>query len=195
MIPAMPGPAPQLHRYDASSYFALADEGLVAPDQKVELLDGIIVAMAPQSPLHAAAVRYVESALRDAFPRGTVIRTRLPFVAGDSSVPEPDVAVVAGDKRDYIDRHPGSALLIVEIAIATVAQDRLTKAVIYAAAGVPDYWIVHPGEEWVEVHREPAEAAAGYRRRDRFEGDSILELDGMVGVRVPCRQLFPRLAV
>jgi len=155
----MPGPAPRLHRYDASSYFALADEGLVAPDEKIELLDGIIVAMAPQSPLHAAAVCCVESALRGAFPRGTVIRTRLPFVASDSSVREPDVAVVAGDKRDYIDRHPGSALLIVEIAIATVAQDRLTKAAIYAAAGHSVPRSVDPGgapqSRAVIVHHPP----------------------------------------
>lgn len=191
----MPLHAPQLPRYDVSSYYALAEEGLVSPDERIELLDGIIVAMAPQSPLHAAAVYYVENALRDAFPRGTVIRTQMPIVASNSSVPEPDVVVLAGNKRDYIDRHPGSALLIVEVAIATVAQDRLTKAAIYAAAEVPNYWIVHPAEEWVEIHRDPDMHAGTYRRREKVGGDAILELDRVAGVQVLARQLFPRRAV
>ena len=191
----MPVHEPQLRRYDVSGYFGLVEKGLISPDERIELLDGLIVAMAPQSPLHAAAVHCVEEALREVFPRGTVIRVQMPFVASNFSVPEPDVAVLPGHKRDYIDRHPGSALLVVEIAIATVAQDRLTKAGIYAAAGVPNYWIVHPAEEWVEVHRKPDANAGVYRRRDTAGGDAILDLDDVQAVRVAARQLFPRRAI
>jgi len=62
------------------------------------------------------------------------------------SVPQPDVAVLAGDEKDLVRRHPSTALLVVEVAVTTVAQDRLTKARIYAAAGVSNYWIVSPAE-------------------------------------------------
>lgn len=179
-------------RYDVDRYFALAEAGVIAPDERTELLDGIIVAMAPQSPLHAAAVYRVECALRDAFPPHTIIRGQLTFVAGPMSVPEPDIAVVAGTESDYLDRHPSTALLVVEVALTSVAQDRLTKAGIYAGAGAMNYWIVQPDKEWVEVYSGVRAEHRVYDSVVRVGPDAVLELDGVAGVKVRASDLFPR---
>jgi Uma2 family endonuclease len=91
--------------------------------------------------------------------------THLTFVAGEFSVPEPDIAVVAGCLEDYDHVHPHEALLIVEVADTSLVQDRLTKAGIYAAAAIPEYWIVDVRGQRVEVHRQPAAAERRYELR------------------------------
>jgi Uma2 family endonuclease len=77
------------------------------------------------------------------------------LLAGHHSVPEPDVAVGPGGGADYEHVHPTTALLVVEVADSSLLQDRLTKAAIYAAAGIPELWIVNVRDEWVEVARTP----------------------------------------
>jgi len=66
------------------------------------------------------------------------------------SVPEADVAVVALDPHDYLRAHPTTALLVVEVSDSSLPQDRLTKARIYAGAGIPEYWIVDLVHERIE---------------------------------------------
>ncbi len=181
-------------RIDVKRYYELVECGIVSPDDRIELLDGIIVAMAPSSPLHAAGVYRVECALRAAFPPGTVIRGQSSLVASSWSVPEPDVAVLHGRESDYVHRHPATALLVVEVSVSTVAQDRLTKTRIYAAAGVNNYWIVNPAEEWVEVYRRVNPELRVYSDIRQFGSGSILEPDAAPGVTVPAEALFPSRA-
>jgi len=140
--------------YTVDEYFALVEAGRLDPDARVELLEGVIVGKSPQTPRHAATVSLVQKALVPAFDDGLVMNQR-PFIASDRSSPEPDVAVVPGTERDYVERHPSSALLVVEVADSSLSQDRLTKSRIYAAAGVPECWIVNLVDEVVEVHRSP----------------------------------------
>ena len=182
---------PPTSRCDATTYFALAEEGLIAPDERTELLDGVIVAMPPQSPLHAAAVYRVETVLRGVFPPGTVIRPQMSLFADMDSVPEPDIAVIEGDEVDFVTRHPSTALLVVEVAVSTAAQDRLTKSRIYAAAAVKNYWIVKPDEEWVEVYRDVRPAMRAYASGNRFEPGDLLQLDGAPGITIAATELFP----
>ena len=136
-------------------YFALVDEGLLGPDDRVELLEGVVVAMPPGNPPHDAAVSMTTRALHRAVGDRAAIRCQLSLVQGPYSVPEPDVVVVPGREDDYAGAHPTTALLVVEVAASSLPQDRLTKARIYAAAGVPEYWIVNLRDDVVEVYRAP----------------------------------------
>src|SRR5262245_41919134 len=149
-------------RVTREQYFALVDRGVLAEDDRVELLEGVIVAMAPEGPRHAGVGELVAGALRAALGDRAHVRTAHPFDASAWSVPEPDVAVVPGKARDYLDHHPSAAHLLVEVAESSLPQDRLTKAPIYAAAGIPEYWIVNLRQEHVEVHRSPETAARRY---------------------------------
>jgi len=82
----------------------------------------------------------------------------------------------------------------VEVSISTVAQDRLSKTRIYAAAGVNNYWIVNPAEEWVEVYRSVNPELRVYSDIRRFASGSILDLDAAPDVTVPADALFPSRA-
>jgi Uma2 family endonuclease len=142
-------------RYTRERYLALVGDGVLDPDARVELLEGVIVGMPPESPAHAAATDRVAEVLRRVVGSGVAIRIQHPLDAGAHSVPEPDVAVVPGRAEDYATAHPAAALLVVEVADASLVQDRLTKTAIYAAAGIPEYWIVNLRDDHVEVHRTP----------------------------------------
>ena len=154
--------APAPTRYTSEQYFGLAERGVLRPDDRVELLEGVVVAMAPHTPRHASAIRRIDGALRKAAGERAVVSIQLPYLAGPHSVPVPDVAVLPGEAADYDTVHPASALLLVEVADSSLAQDRLTKAGIYAAAGVPEYWIVNLADDVVEVLRAPDVAGRRY---------------------------------
>jgi Uma2 family endonuclease len=153
------GPPP----ISVDAYFRLVETGALSEDDRVELLEGVVVAMAPRNARHDAAVSLTHEALREAIGREAAIRGQCALVIGVRSVPEPDVAVVPGALRDYDTRHPTTALLVVEVADSSLPQDRLTKARLYAAAEIPEYWIVNLRDDRLEVSRDPDPAAALYR--------------------------------
>lgn len=149
--------------YTVDEYFALVDAGALSPDDRVELLEGVVVDMSPQTARHASAVGRVRRALESAFGEGVVIRDQVPWLASSRSGPEPDLVVVPGKWEDYDTRHPSEALLVLEVADTSLRQDRLTKARIYAEAGVPDYWLINLVDDVVEVHRSPDTTERRYR--------------------------------
>ncbi len=144
----------------------MIEAGVLSTEDRVELVDGDIVAMTPQKSRHAAAVRLTQIALDRAFGDGVDVRTQLPLALDPDSEPEPDVAVVSGAPRDYIDEHPSTALLVVEVADSSLIFDRTVKAAVYARGGIADYWIVNLIDRLLEVHRAPersGEAPRGWR--------------------------------
>jgi Uma2 family endonuclease len=191
MAIAVPPAGPVPERYTAERYLALIDEGVLGPDDRVELLEGVIVAMAPQSPRHAAAASRVSDALRAAVSTRAAVRDEKPFMGGPYSVPEPDVAVIPGRHADYEAAHPSRAVLLVEASDSSLVQDRLTKTAIYAAAGVPEYWIINLRDDCVEVFQAPDPEARVYtRRRIAGRGDE-LTLVALPDARVLVDDLLP----
>lgn len=189
-IPAPTDPA-ALHRYTAERYFALVTDGVLSEDDRVELLEGVIVSMAPSDPEHSTGVGRVDDALRSAIGARATIRSQAPLAVGAWSVPEPDIAVVPGQRSDYDHAHPTNALLVVEVAKSSVGQDRLTKATIYAAAGIPEYWIVNVRDDQVEVFRDPDREAALYRCRTIAPRGARIALVAFADASVAVDDLLP----
>ena len=167
----------------------MAETGILRPDERVELVDGEILSMAPQKSPHATAVQLAQEALRAAFGDGFTVRPQLPLALDDANEPEPDLAVVAGSPRDYRDAHPSTALLVVEVAETSHARDRGVKKALYARARISEYWIIDLVERAVEVYRSPH--GTDYRDHRRLgEGDSIAPL-ACAGNRVRVTDLLP----
>jgi Uma2 family endonuclease len=172
-------------------YLGLVDAGVLGPDDRVELLEGVVVAMAPQNPPHAAGVARANLAVLEVLRGRAHVRPQLSLVL-ERSVPEPDIAVVPGTADDYQTSHPRTALLVIEIADSSLKQDRLSKAAIYAAAGIPEYWIVNLVEEVVEVMRQPDPEAARYRGVRAVARGERLELVALPGAALDAAELLPR---
>ncbi len=134
-------------------YDAIVAAG-VFDDERVELLEGVIVAMSPNDPPHASPVDLLNEILTPAVVGRARVRVQLGLIAVDESEPEPDVAVVP--VGDYSREHPASAHLVVEVADSSLRKDRLVKAPLYARSGFREYWLVNVRAKVVEVHRGPS---------------------------------------
>ena len=100
------------------------------------------------------AHREITELLTVALAGRAAVRIQLPLALSEESEPEPDVAIVPAG--DYDEAHPGTALLVIEVAHASLAKDSSLKAELYAAAGIPEYWVVDIPHRVVQVHAAPA---------------------------------------
>ena len=126
--------------------------------RRFELIDGELFDKTGQNPPHAYAVRAVNAWLNAIYPRNTVL-VQLPIEAGtddrDTSLPEPDLAVIAEDKSEYKTHHArgDEVLLVIEVADTSLRQHMLRKRDLYARAGVAEYWVVDLDNRRIIVHR------------------------------------------
>ncbi|MFZ5469736.1 MAG: Uma2 family endonuclease [Myxococcota bacterium] len=147
----------QLRPLRRTEYDRLVELGAFDEDEHVELLSGMLVAMSPLGPDHAAVISWLTQELVHALRRRAEVRVQLPLALSDDSEPEPDLTVVP--PGDYRAAHPTHAWLVVEVANATLRKDRLIKARLYAEAGIPEYWIVNLADQVLLVHRQPVSGA------------------------------------
>lgn len=146
----------------------IVESGALA-GQRVELLDGIITEMSPQSPEHAAIIQRLSTYLAAANADG-VLRVQCPLAVSGDSVPEPDLAVVNGPSSRT--EHPSTAALVIEVAVSSHELDRGVKADLYASAEVATLWIVDVPGGTIEVRTEPR--AGVYRRVTVYRsGDTV----------------------
>ena len=145
LIPRQAGPL------TIAQYHELIDRGAV---DSSELIRGALVGKMSKSPLHTAItarlLRHLTLSLPDCW-----VRKEDPLTFTDSE-PEPDISVVPGRIEDFPDGHPKTARLVVEVSISSAHLDR-EKGVLYAEAGVEEFWLVLPEEKAVEVHTAPRE--------------------------------------
>lgn len=144
-------------------YEQLIERGIFKPDERLELIGGLLVAREPQRDTHAFGAELAAAALQKAFGGGYRVRAQLPVALDDESEPEPDVSVVRGSLAQADRTLPSRPELIVEVAESSLTFDRREKASLYARARVEDYWIVNLVSRVLEVFREPvADARAPY---------------------------------
>jgi len=124
-------------------------------ENRLELVDGLLVLRESKTPPYAATVRRADDALREAFSEGFHVRPFAPVALDDDSEPEPDLSVVRGTIDDYAHEHPSRPVLIVEVSLTTLDFDREIKSSLYARAGIVDYWIVNLVDLVLEVRRRP----------------------------------------
>ena len=178
-------------RYTVAQYFDLVRQGVLQPDDRVELLEGVIVVMSPKNPWHDSAVNFTNQALFRAIGSRAAVRCQSTLLLEPGSAPEPDIAVVPGATGDYAAVHPKTALLVVECADWSLPQDRLSKSRLYAAAGIVEYWIVSRRDDAVEVFRDPDRATAIYRSRRLARRGERIALVALSDVDVAVADLMP----
>ena len=153
---------PDLHRFamrlDVARYHRLCESGILP--EKTELLAGIVVSKMGKSPLHTWTVQFLADWLRLLLDVRQTLRIEQPLTLTDSE-PEPDLAIVPGERDDFRRVHPETALLVIEVAITTQELD-LAKAEIYAAAGIQEYWLVAPEEKTVRRFEKPDSKSRRY---------------------------------
>ena len=176
-----------LRRFTAEDVRRMVDAGILLEDEPVELIDGGLVVVSPQGPLHRSIAVVVHELLQRAFGAGFHVQDHSPVDAGPDSLPEPDVAVVRGSPRDFVARLPNGAdvPLLVEVSVTSHRMDE-RKAGDYAAGGFAEYWQVQVPERRLVVRSSPT--AGEYRVvRIYVEGDAV----PVAGATIPVAELLP----
>jgi Uma2 family endonuclease len=186
---------PQLHVWTTAEYRAVIETG-VFDGRRVELLEGAVVEMSPVGSAHEVVVSLATRALERAFVGAYYVRTQMTLDLSPHSMPLPDVLVVPGTMRDYLDAPPKQCLLLVEVSESSLSYDRTTKASLFALMGIGDYWIVNLQQKRLEVYRDPIEdPRARYGQHYRTvlmlgPTDVIVPL-ALPDVEIPVRDLLP----
>ncbi len=186
---AVPAPLVDLPpwRIPLDRYHALIESGFFDDDDRLELLEGVLVEMSPKGEGHDDLITWLTMRLAPALVGRADVRIQSALtLAPSGSEPEPDVAVTALDvERPY---HPGTALLIIEVAVTSLGRDRLAKSRLYAQAGVPEYWIVDVAGEAVEVRTQPH--GDGYAQIRTARPPEVLVPQSTGAPEVPLAELF-----
>lgn len=162
-----------IHRLDLDAYDRVVASGALEGEH-VELLDGLVVDMSPQSPAHAAVL---EALVEHFAGSGLRMRVQSPLRIRPNCEPEPDLALLA--EPPPAGAHPSTALLTVEVAVSSQMIDRNLKADRYAQADIPTYWLVDVPGRAVEVRTSPG--PRGYERCETYREGAVVPspLDGV----------------
>lgn len=152
----VPGP----YCFSRDEYYRLGEINFF-DDSKVELIGGEILTVPPQSNWHANGIEALAEFFRQAFGSNCWVRVQMPLDLSPNSVPDPDVAVVDGARATYrTKRNPTTALIVAEVSESTLRDDQTRKMSLYAASGIPEYWIANLVKRQLEVHCEPVADAS-----------------------------------
>jgi Uma2 family endonuclease len=149
-VPASP---PRNLLWTVDQFHYLGDLGMFE-GRRAMLIDGVIVEEGAMNPPHRIALELSTEALRTAFGPGWRVCVQMPLVLGQSTDPEPDIAVVAGSPRGAA-AHPTAAALVVEVADSSLRYDTTVKLAVYAAGSIRDYWVVDVNARQLLVFRDP----------------------------------------
>jgi Uma2 family endonuclease len=177
-------------RFTADEVWQMIETGVLSEDEPLELLEGELVVVNAQGPIHQTLSERTRRLLEQAFGEGVHGRTHSTIDAGDDDLPEPDVVILRGEVDDYLDRVPTAAdiLLVVEVSRTSLQADR-RKARIYARAGVSVYWLVNLPAQHLEVYASPSPDGENVERRTYSAADEV-PVPG-TDARLPVRHLLP----
>ena len=176
--------------FSVADYHRMVGAGILTEDDRVELLEGVIVLMSPQNDPHAHAIEVLTDTLVPQVKGRFRVRVQLPLTLGDRSEPEPDLAVVPLPEPGTPARNRRAALMVIEVTGDSLRKDRLVKSRIYARAGIAEYWIVDLEERCIEISRDPDPEAGVYRTALKASPGEELLSSAVSGVSVFVSELF-----
>ena len=168
----------------------MGEVGILGERDRVELIEGELVAMSPVGSYHHGTVNKLNHALVQAVGERAVVSVQGPVRLDDFSEPEPDFALLKPRPDFYCDAHaqPANVLLLIEVADTSLNYDRTVKRTLYARHAIPEFWIVDLASGEVEVSREPK--ADGYTAVERIGRDGDLTPELLPGVHIQAATLF-----
>jgi Uma2 family endonuclease len=180
----IPGVRERISRLSVAEYHRLDEYN--ENGRRTELIRGIVIEKMSKSPLHRNVCSRLFKLLLASVPAGFTVWKEEPLTLADSE-PEPDISVTAGDEKAFEHEHPGTAHLVVEVAVSSAALDR-ENASLYAEAMVREYWIVLGELQKVEVYRRPQ--SGRYQETSVYNVDDVITLSSIPNLHVPVEKIF-----
>jgi Uma2 family endonuclease len=179
------------HRLTVEEYHRMAQAGVLAPDARVELIEGEVIDMAPIGSRHWSVVNRLNRMLTLAVGEQAIVSVQSPLRLGPRSEPQPDLTLLKPQNDFYAHSLPTTAdtLLVVEVADTTGAYDRQVKLPLYARHGVPELWIVDLEMAVLRVCRQPA--GETYREIETLAAPGLQAIAALPGVTIDLAGILP----
>ena len=149
--------SPMYRKFTVDEYYRMAEVGILHPDERVELIDGDILLMAPIGPLHNSGVMRLNETLVALLRGRCVVMPQGAMRLSRFSAPEPDLALLKLRADYYVNSlpTPDDIVLVIEVSNTTLAYDRGTKVSLYAQANIPETWVMNLVEDCIETFTGP----------------------------------------
>ena len=184
---------PKVRKFTVAEYYRMAEVGILAPEERVQLIEGEIILMPPQSPPHAGTrnkcYRLLYLAENDRFHT----RIQNPLRLDNYSEPEPDVILMRPRADNYITAHPNPAdtFVVLEVSDSTLEFDRNRKAQVYGRSGVAQTLVLNLPEDCIENFTEPG--PPGYGRHTIHRRGDKIRLIALPDLELAVEDLLPLL--
>jgi len=173
---------PRRHRISVDEYYRMAEVGEIAPDARVELIDGEIIDMPPIGDPHMATVDRLNALLIRAVGNRAIVRCQGAVQLGDFSMPQPDFALLAPRADYYSTRHAVAEdiFLAIEVSDTTLSYDRGRKMELYARRRLPELWVIDVNSRRLHLYKRPSESA--YLDVSSLEAPRTMSIERLPGV-------------
>jgi len=182
--------ASRLRRLTATEYMRMVDAGFFGERERLELIEGVLCQMSPQSVVHARIIQMLGALIFPQLSAQQLLRVQLPLQLGELSVPEPALAVVSREEGTRRDSHPRHALLVIEVARGSLREDRTTKGALYARHDIPEFWLMDVERQRVEVYRQPDVESAAYSERTTVQPSDVLTSQAVPRLSIPLKDIW-----
>jgi Uma2 family endonuclease len=185
-------PAASIRQLTVNEYHRMGEAGIFAESERVELIEGQLIAMSPIGSPHFAAVNTLNRLLVRAVGDLAIVSVQNPVRLNDRSEPEPDLTLIRPRDDEYRSALPGppDVLLIIEVASSSIDYDRGVKLDLYARHNISEVWIVNLDLARVEVYRSPNVNCGSYSECSHIYGDGTVEIASLPGVVIHVAPIF-----
>ena len=179
-----------VHKFTVDEYMRMTEAGILAREDKVELVDGVIFEMAPIGRPHGRRTHRLARLFGRMVPEDVEVSIQSTIRLSDRTAPEPDIALLTPEASLDEDNIPASQgiLLIVEIADSSLSTDRGPKALRYAQSGIPELWSFILDTDEIEVSRQPT--PEGYADVRRLGPGDTLTIQALPGIQISMDELL-----
>lgn len=184
-------------KFTIDEYHRLVDLGFFTENERIELIRGEIIDMAPKRTPHSVCNSLLWKQLYELIGKQAEIRVQEPITLLANSEPEPDVVIAKKKADNYLSAHPTVAdiILVIEISDSTLKYDKETKLSLYAEAGINNYWIINLVDNCLEVYTNPLadnQGKFGYRNKSIFLPSENIEIPNFNDVILELATVFPK---
>jgi Uma2 family endonuclease len=182
---------PESRLFTAKEYQHLVEVGILNEDERIELIEGRIVRMAPKNIKHAMATRRANRCFTRVLGERVIISVQDPVLLNGFSEPEPDIVLLAPPDDRYLESHPTpkDIFLVLEIADSSLAYDRGVKCPLFAKNGILQFCLLNFQNRELEDYREPG--PNGYRRKQTYSEDESFNLVAFPKISIKVNDLLP----
>ena len=192
-FPVGPDLLSRVRRWPVRQYDQMTAIRVIAEDDPVELIEGLLVTKMSRNRPHIVAGKKGLKVLSRILPPGWHVAKDDPVVASDWSKPEPDLAIVKGDAEDYLDHDvtASDVELVIEIAESSLSIDQNDMARVYSLSAIPVYWIVNLLDHQIEVYTGPGPDGYHLRQILKPGQDVAVSIDGVEAGRIAVADILP----